>query len=112
MLECYVYLNNLAVGRNGKSELDVYVKLIEFLNDEWIVFNFVFKTCIVNTLLKLLKEMQKCNSSSQTTKPTVEKSEQKLIALQNQQKLLLKSIMSTICFTKTVKNSHETFENK
>ena len=37
-LECYVYLNNLAVGSSAKSALDVYVKLIGFLHDDGIVF--------------------------------------------------------------------------
>ena len=38
LLECYIYLNNLAVGSSAKSALDVYVKLIGFLHDDGIVF--------------------------------------------------------------------------
>ena len=38
LLECHVYLNNLAVGSSAESALDVYVKLIGFLHDDGIVF--------------------------------------------------------------------------
>ena len=38
LLECYVYLNNLAIGSSAESALDVYVKLIGFLPDDGIVF--------------------------------------------------------------------------
>ena len=38
LLECYVYLNNLAVGSSAESALDVYVKLIGLLHDDGIVF--------------------------------------------------------------------------
>ena len=39
LLECYVYLNNIAVDSSAESALDVYVKLIiGFLHDDRIVF--------------------------------------------------------------------------
>ena len=45
LLECYVYLNNIAVGSSAESALDVYVKLIGFLHDGGIMFQFFKPVC-------------------------------------------------------------------
>ena len=37
LLECYGYLNNLAVGSSAESALDICVKLIGFLHDDEFV---------------------------------------------------------------------------